>query len=257
MSILLDSDMLLFRACMAATVEAQLDDDVWVNWMDGAKARSLYWEYVAELCEKAKMPIDSAVHAFTSRSQFRRDLFPAYKANRKGPKPMGYKAMLQEVMASSQFAYQFDKIEADDVIGIYASMMKEAGIPFVIASGDKDMKQIPGHHVWLDSELTYVDEDEAELFFWRQVLMGDAADGIPGCPSVGEKTADTILQGFDVSKPVECWENVVRTYEKKGKVDFPQEAATLQARLVRILRTGDYDYENHQVSLWMPPTLKP
>jgi DNA polymerase-1 len=252
MKLLLDADMLLFRACSSAAVIAELDDDVWVNWVDGAKARAAYWEYVATLSTVSGVAIEDAVHCFTSRSQFRRDLFPAYKASRKGEKPWNYKALLQEILQGEQYAYQMDQIEADDLLGIFAGMFRDEG--YVIASGDKDLNQIPGHHVWLDKELTYIDDDAAQRFFYAQVLTGDSVDGIPGCPSVGEKTAEPIIKDLNIDDPVECWETIVSVYAKKGKVDRPREHATTQARLVRILRAGDYDFSTHQVKLWTPPT---
>ena len=255
MKLLLDSDMLLFRACSSASVECQLEDDVWVNWSDGVKARAAYWEYVAELSARSGVPIEDAIHCFTSRSQFRRDLFPAYKAARKGVKPMGYKALLQEIMQNCDGAFQMDQIEADDLIGWFAGIYKDGG--YVVASGDKDLKQIPGHHVWLDKDLSYVDDEAAQRFFYQQILTGDATDGIPGCPSVGEKTAEPIIAGLDITDPVGCWETIVSVYGKKGKMDRPRESATTQARLVRILRIGEYNFSTHQVKLWMPPTPTP
>jgi DNA polymerase-1 len=162
---------------------------------------------------------------------------------------MGYKALMQQLLSSSHWAYQFDQVEADDLLGIYSDMFD--GV--VIASGDKDLKQIPGHHVWLGKGLTYIEEDDAQRFFYSQVLAGDSADGIPGCPTIGEKTAEPIIRALDISDPVGCWETIVSCYAKKGKVAEPDSAALLQARLVRILRGGDYDFTTHTVKLWTPP----
>jgi DNA polymerase-1 len=165
---------------------------------------------------------------------------------------MGYKALLQEIMAGNEDAFQFNQIEADDLLGIFADMYRDDG--YVIASGDKDLKQIHGHHIWLDQELYYVKEDDAQRHFYMQILTGDSADGIPGCPSIGPKTAEPIIDGLDLSDPVGSWETIVSVYGKKGKVEDPRGFATTQARLVRILRGGEYNFATHQVSLWTPPT---
>ena len=45
------------------------------------------------------------------------------------------------------------------------------------------------------------------------------------------------------------WDVVVKTYDKKGN---GISDAILNARLVRILREGDYDYDTGEVKLWNP-----
>lgn len=252
MKLLLDSDMLLFRACESASSDAKLDDDIWVKWTDEKLARGTYWEYVAQLCDSTNIAIEDTVHCFTARSQFRRDLFPAYKANRKGQKPMGYKSLLQEILQSQRHAYQMNQIEADDLLGIFSGMFKDEGN--IIASGDKDLKQIPGHHVWLDKELSYIEPDEAQRFFYTQVLTGDSVDGIPGCAGIGPAKAEPIVKALDLDDSVGTWETIVSIYTKKGSVDRPEQYALTQARLVRVLREGEYDFTSHQVKLWTPPS---
>jgi DNA polymerase-1 len=251
MKLLIDSDMLLIRACEAASSEVRLDDDIWVKWTDERQAAGNYWEYVSVLSEVSSVSVEDAVHCFTARSQFRRDLFPGYKASRKGVKPMGYNAILQGILSSENYAFQYNEIEADDLIGIFADKFREEGC--VIASGDKDLKQIPGHHVWLDKELHFISDNDAQRFFYGQVLMGDSTDGVPGCAGIGPKTAAPIISKLDLSDPVGCWEAIVSVYRAKGKVDRPDEFALLQARLVHILRDGEYDFSSHQVKLWTPP----
>ena len=253
MKLLLDSDMLLFRAVAASCTECELDDDIHVAWGDGVAARDIYWDSVYDLCERSGVgEVSDAIHCFTSRSQFRRDLFPEYKSQRKQPKPMGYKSLLQEIMAGTKDAFRLDLIEADDLIGIFAGIYKDEG--YVVASGDKDLRQIPGHHIWIDKELAHINDEEAQRHFYSQILTGDSTDGIPGCPSIGPKTAEPIIEALDITDPLECWETIVSVYRKKGKVAEPREFATTQARLVRILREGEYDFRTHQVRLWNPPT---
>jgi DNA polymerase-1 len=173
-------------------------------------------------------------------------------------------------MLTEDAAFMFSKIEADDLMGIFATMSIEDEV--VIASGDKDLMQIPGVHLWLATSKEVEEEDglvversgdsiikrntseHAERFTYRQILTGDSTDGIPGCPGVGAVGAKRLVDGFDLGDPVGCWEAIVRTYETKGKVDQPSDFATQQARLVRVLRAGDYNFNTHEVKLWNPPT---
>lgn len=272
MKLLLDADMLLFKAMMAAEVEVEVEPDVWTRHSELPQAREAYWQQLVNWCDHLGCSLGDVVHCFTDASAFRRDLFPDYKASRKGkPKPIGFKAFRAEFL-SEPLAFMYSQIEADDVIGILATQLAIDGEPYAIASGDKDLLQLPGLHLWTATSKEQESEDGltvecsgdfiiknatpeyAERFTYQQFLQGDATDGIPGCPGMGEVRAKRLVSSFDIAKPLDCWEAIVRAYEASGKVEHPREFATLQARLVRILRTGDYDFDSHAVSLWNPPT---
>jgi DNA polymerase-1 len=278
MKILLDSDMLLFRTTSATEVEVELDDEVWVRHSELPQAREMYWETCQAWCELLGCSLDDVLHCFTDKSNFRKDVVdPNYKANRKSkPKPIGYRALKNQLLEESG-AWLHRMIEADDLIGIFATMPEMEAEGMVIASGDKDLMQLAGKHIWFRSEKDPEPEDglhiscddswvmktntkeHAQRFTYQQYLTGDATDGVPGCPGVGAVNAKRIVDGFDLSDPVGCWEAIVRTYEaaqrKKNLALYDaHEYATQQARLVRILRNGEYDFMTHEVQLWNPPT---
>lgn len=277
MKILLDADMLLFAATSATEVEVQLGEDVWTRHSQLPAAREHYWNQLAVWTEFYGCGIEDVVHCFTDASAFRRELFPEYKHSRKGkPKPIGFKALRTELLCED-LAFMYSRIEADDVIGILATQLLLSDEEYVIASGDKDLLQIPGRHIWTptskdpepeegltidyaaDSVIKITTADYSERFTYRQYLQGDTTDGIPGCPGIGEVKAKGIVSKFDLSRPVDCWEEIVRTYEeaqrKKG-LDLHDASAfaTQQARLVRILRRDEYCFDTHTVTLWNPPT---
>lgn len=277
MKILLDSDMLLFRTTSATEVEVELEEEVWVRHSELPEAQEMYWETCQSLCDLLKCSLDDVVHCFTDKSTFRKEVDPGYKANRKSkPKPIGYKVLKYRLLEESG-AWLHRKIEADDLIGIFATMPEVVDEGVVIASGDKDLMQLPGRHIWLRSEKDAEPEDgllidcydnwtiktntseHAQRFTYQQYLTGDATDGVPGCPGVGPVSAKKIVDGFDLTDAVGCWEEIVRAYEeaqRKKKLDLynAREYATRQARLVRILRNGEYDFMTHEVQLWNPPT---
>ena len=64
----------------------------------------------------------------------------------------------------------------------------------VILTKDKDLKTVPST-IWFmqGDNYTEVSEEEADYNHMLQTLTGDATDGIPGCPSIGIKTAEKIL----------------------------------------------------------------
>jgi len=80
-------------------------------------------------------------------------------------------------------------------------------------------------------------------------LTGDATDGYPGCPGVGPKKATAILGSCAPS--LACmWAGVRQAYESKGLIE---EDAVEQARMARILRAEDWDFQKKAPRLWCPP----
>jgi DNA polymerase-1 len=251
MILLLDADMLLYKAMASAEVEVELSTDVWTRHVEMTVARERYWEQITLWVDQLGVSFNDVWHCFTDKSAFRRDLSPTYKHNRKGkPKPIGYAAMRAEIMQEDK-AFMFNQIEADDLLGIFATM--QMGDATIIVSGDKDLMQIPGKHLWIDQEITEQSYEDAERFTYEQILCGDATDGIPGCPSIGKVNARRIVDSFNINRPLDCWQEVVRTYETKGKIPDASVYATQQAQLVRILRAGEYNFHTHTVKLWTPP----
>ena len=189
---------------------------------------------------------------------------------------------MKRELLEEEHSYLHDEIEADDWLGIFSTALTSANEKHVIVSGDKDLDQIPGEHHWpwgakkeeqpgLAVTQWLADSDQiatnwttdahySDRKFYEQILEGDSTDNISGCPGIGKVNAKRIVDKFDISQPLECWEEIVQQYGKAlaKKDDFrsPTEVATLQARLVRILRHGEYDVSTRTVDLWIPPTQK-
>ena len=111
----------------------------------------------------------------TGNSNFRYQLYPAYKANRVGkPRP----TYLKDVQAFLIKEWQVEMVEgaeADDYLGV------EQADDTVICSIDKDLLQIPGkHYNFVKKEWTTVSEIEGWRNFYKQLILGDTADNIPG-----------------------------------------------------------------------------
>lgn len=184
----------------------------------------------------------------THEENFRKEIYPAYKANRQGVEKPALLTQIKGYLASNYASYIRPGLEADDVMGILAtskSILK--GKTSVIVSEDKDMKQIPGFlfNPAKDDEPRWIIESAAEYYFYTQVLTGDATDGYPGCPGIGPKKAERILDECD-----EYWPAIVEAYEAKG---LTEEDALVQARCARILQACDYHFLKRRPKLWVPP----
>lgn len=101
--------------------------------------------------------------------------------------------------------------EADDVIGTLATQAGKKQIPTYMMTPDKDYGQLVSDCVFMyrpkygDKEFEVMGVEEVKAKFSiaspLQVidmlgLMGDSADNIPGCPGVGEKTAQKLIAEF-------------------------------------------------------------
>ena len=132
-----------------------------------------------------------------------------YKGNRKGkPKPPIFYALKQYLKQEYGF-WGLSILEADDLVSYYAYTDERKTI---ICSPDKDvLYQCVGmHYNYRISEFLHTSPEEAVKFLWKQVLMGDSTDHIPGLPGVGEKTSTNWLktrtkdfEGFALKKYVE------------------------------------------------------
>lgn len=250
-ALLVDADMLLFRAAAGCQFDAELQPGMWISQLDHHKAKDVFWESVEQLAAQVEAEPEHAILCWTSRSMFRRNLWPGYKANRKNVrKPPGYHALIADMITHPQ-SVMHDQIEADDLISIM-SRTYGRDTPHVICSGDKDMKQIPGIHLWLDQPGLSVTPAQGMQLFWQQAITGDATDGYPGAKGVGPVTALKQLNGADPFDVKACWSIVLAAYRDAGHEDYRADALR-NAQLAQLLHPGQYDFSTFEVYPWHPP----
>jgi DNA polymerase-1 len=241
-TLLIDGDLLLYRATSVVEKEVRWDADNHVLFSNAQEAYEAFEAALNALIDK--LPHSGIQIAFTKGQSFRSNIYPLYKAPRVGTrKPLCF-ARVREMVEEKYLTYSHPGLEADDVMGIWATK----DLNTIIVSEDKDMKTIPCR-LYRQNELIEVTEAEADYNFMFQTLTGDTTDGYPGCPGIGPKKAEAILLA-EGDEPV--WQRVVKTYEKAG---LSEEDALIQARMARILRSCDWDAETKEVKLWQPPTV--
>jgi 5'-3' exonuclease len=155
---------------------------------------------------------------------FRKSLFPDYKANRaKLPRP-AYLDPLRELLVREWQAEVCDGYEADDGIGMAHDERS------IIVSNDKDFRQITGEiYNPIRDEFEVLDEYESALAFWSQMLKGDASDNVAGIAGLGEVKSKRALVGCS---PEEMHAKVYDIYGDSGRF-------LLNYRLLRILRSTE------------------
>ncbi len=140
--------------------------------------------------------------------------YEPYKAERK-PRP----DLLREQWPSLEplvdaFGYENVRVEgyeADDVIASLAEQAKEAGIPVMIVTGDRDAYQLATNGSvrimttsrGITDTRVYDREGVVERYGIPPELVtdfiglkGDTSDNIPGVPGIGDKTAAQLLQKY-------------------------------------------------------------
>jgi len=171
----------------------------------------------------------------TCSNSFRKQISKTYKSNRKKNK---YVWLLREHYRHNE-ARSSDRLEADDLIAIKAQEIGKGN--YIIVSIDKDLKQIGGYYwsyykirskdsfgdyisnefgfyetEYQQKQVDFISDDEANKFFWSQMLIGDSSDNIKGVKRIGIKTAEKILNNTTVP-----WIATARKYIEKGqKEDF-------------------------------------
>lgn len=238
--LLLDGDELLYKSTTVSEYEADYGDGVRVLSTNIEQAKDAFVSMLTALTDE--LDHDECVIVLSGDRPFRLDLWDGYKGNRRTVrKPLGYWEMRDWVRSTYPKVVANDCLEADDYMGILATMPN--AVPRIIVSSDKDMKTIPGE-LYRQGELLTITPDEADYFWMYQTLTGDTTDGYKGCPGVGDVKAKALL-----AKPGDRWENVRQAFLKAG---LTEADAILNARLARILRASDWDAKAKQPILWTP-----
>jgi len=245
-TLLIDGDILLYGESSAVEFEFDWGDDWWTLSGDAREAKERVDIWVADI--KELLEADDVVLTLTADKNWRKDVLPTYKANRKGKrKPVVYRELKQYAMDTYKTAL-YPTLEADDVMGILQTDPANDN-ETVIVSEDKDMMTIPGklyRPIRPEEGIQDISLEQANYNHYMQALMGDSTDGYGGCPGVGPKTAEKILKKADSS---ECWGLIVAAYEKAG---LTEDDALTQARVARILRHGEFNKKKEEVNLWNP-----
>lgn len=243
-TILIDADTLAYKAALAAEkVVEDFDGGVvqrYANLEEASENADAEIAWVKEqVGPKAKVML-----ALTGPTNFRKAIMPTYKSKR-GAKPTALNGVRLHLV-NNRGAVMKPQLEADDIIGIWATHPHLVKGPKIVASIDKDLRSVPCT-LWAmkqDEKPVEVTKDEADYWHLRQTLTGDAVDGYPGCPTVGPVKADAILMA---GRPT--WETVVAAYAKRG---LDADAALLQARVARICRFTDFNFKTKEPILWTP-----
>jgi 5'-3' exonuclease len=164
---------------------------------------------LALLQEEAEAVTHLAVAFDNPIRSFRNDLFAAYKSDEGVPPEIHaqFDTVEEAMRALGITVWSMDRFEADDALATAAARFRDRFDQVRILTPDKDLGQaLRGTKVVQVDRMRQREIDEAALLEARGIspasipdwlaLVGDTADGIPGLPGIGEKTAAKLLRRY-------------------------------------------------------------
>lgn len=146
---------------------------------------------------------------------FRHEAYEQYKAQREATPEVIKESVpvIKEILQAYKIPIlEVAGYEADDVVGTLAKQAEKTGITTYMMTPDKDYGQLVTNNTFIyrpkygDKEFEIMTPQKVtEKFGLKRTeqiidllgLMGDSSDNIPGCPGVGEKTAQKLISEFD------------------------------------------------------------
>lgn len=244
---LVDADVLFYKMAYRHEEKIQWSEDVTSTTHDAEGARLSLDNFVESLLDQTGC--DRALMCMTHAMNFRLDILPTYKHNRKDKKKPELHRILKSHVLDKYECKVKPWLEADDLLGILGSRYPDK---YIICTIDKDLETVPCTLFnWnKDKKPRRNTEQKANENFYRQSLIGDPVDGFTGLPGCGPVKAARVLDEVDLADEVEVWAAIVNAFADKG---YDEEYALQQARMARILRYTDFDFERNEVIYWQPP----
>jgi 5'-3' exonuclease len=184
---------------------------------------------------------------------FRNDRFPGYKSD-EGVDPVlraQFDAAEAAMRALGLVVWSMDHFECDDAIATAAARFQSQVDQVRILSPDKDFGQcLDGKRVVLVDRMRKRETD-AQAYFEKfgvhpasvpdyLALVGDPADGIPGLPGIGKKSAAALLAAYgrleDIPADASRWQVGLRGAERMAAVLKEQRQDALLYRELATLR---------------------
>ncbi|MDR1601465.1 MAG: DNA polymerase I [Tannerella sp.] len=188
---------------------------------------------------------------------FRHEAYGEYKSQREETPEDIRQAVpyIREIIQAYRIPIlEVPRYEADDVIGTISKQAEKEGFDVYMMTPDKDYGQLVSGHIFQfrprhggDYEVLDVPKvlEKYGLTYVEQItdllgLMGDSSDNIPGCPGVGEKTAQKLLAEYESIDNL-----LVHVHELKGALKTKIENNREQIRFSKFLATIVTDVPIH------------
>jgi 5'-3' exonuclease len=153
--------------------------------------------YITDILNKSNAY--SYIGFFGGSSQYRKNIYFDYKANRKDLEPLKNLIEMKHYLKDKWNFYWINvKIvnnvhETDDYVVSYYRQNKDTSF---IISPDKDLLNIEGKHFNpKKNEWTYVTSQDEYKYLFSSMIIGDTSDNIPGLKGKGESFVKKLFEG--------------------------------------------------------------
>jgi DNA polymerase-1 len=215
---------------------------------DGVAVGAVYGFTTMLLKLREQMPAAYFAVIFdASRTTFRQQIYPEYKAHRpETPEDLvpQFALVREATLALNIPAIELAEYEADDLIAAYAKSAADEALEVVIVSSDKDLMQLIRDGVSLYDPMKNKPIGEREVFekfgvtpdkvIEVQALIGDATDNVPGVPGIGPKTAAELITQFGSLEQLLAKADTIPQPRRREMVKQHSDAARISHDLVTL-----------------------
>lgn len=207
-----------------------------------------------------EVPASASMLAFDAGTDtFRRERFPAYKAQRPAPpddlRPQ-FGLSIETAQATGAPVLVLRGFEADDLIATTRDKALARGMKVTVLTGDRDLLQLltpdvdvlimkgGGDYQRFTPELF---EQEfgfpVERYVDYKALMGDPSDNIPGLAGVGPKTAAKLISTFGKLEHIYANLDLVKPDKLRGQLRDEKDNVFMYRELVTLHHDSPVEYD--------------
>lgn len=240
--LIIDADYLIYKASVVTKVLQQCKTDrfIYGEYWDLRRAKKFVEGQLDRLLNT--LEANTCELVFGDTVNFRKELYPDYKSNRKEKDPII--PIIKDFLVDEFNGITLPRLEGDDTCRVlYEDPNFYKGFEKVIVSIDKDFYSVPCkfyRDLPNNDKIMDTNTRSAELNLIKQIMMGDKTDGYYGLPGWGE---------VKVSKYLEEHQNILL-----GEVMelFKSEGLTSQDYVKNkvcacIIGYKNYNQETHQI----------
>ncbi|MCL1821544.1 MAG: DNA polymerase I [Prolixibacteraceae bacterium] len=201
-----------------------------------------------------------------SKPTFRHEMYPKYKANRQETPEDIRKSIpyIRKIVEAFHIPIiEKEGYEADDIIGTLSQKAEKQNFTTYMMTPDKDYAQLVTDHIFMykpgksgnDNEIWGVEEVKENFGINNphQViellgLMGDTSDNIPGCPGIGPKSAQKLIEEFGSIDGV--YQNIdkLKGKQKESLAEY-EDQVRLSRKLATIILEVPVDFNPDQLRM--------
>lgn len=194
---------------------------------------------IGSIADDLGVDLDTEVFVYLSGPENYRNgiaTIKPYKGNRDPDRKPVHAPAIKDYMRRKYNCIISNGQEADDdMASAHYAIWEVNPEGSVIATIDKDLDTVPGmHYNFVTKESYLVTPEEAERFFWQQMVSGDPVDNIPGVPGWGRIKAAKFVDKH--------WPNIVpavRDLYVQSYGDKAEDAMLEMGRLLYIRKRSD------------------